>query len=371
MPPWIDDFAEDLDAVVQAARSRMGKRDVAHLRQFERVSVTCAVLGLSIAWLPPWGTIFGAFLLALGRGSRWILMHHISHGGYDAVPQVPPRYTSEVFAKGWRRLVDWPDWMLPSAWRLEHNVLHHAFTSEDKDPDLVENVLAPLRRARLPRTLKISIVLLLASLWRPLYYAPRTAMCLHRRSLQHAKPLGPAFVLNLLLGCYAFYVLLHFVLLPLAFTPLGTTAVVSMFCASLIADVLCNLHTAAMIVPNHAGDNLYRYDKRAGSRSAHYLRQVMCSANMPCGTDVLDFFHLYLNYQIEHHLWPKLPMLQYRLIQPEVRAICRRYGVPYVQENVWVRVRKAMAIAVGDASMRPWTPNVFEPTRVVQPPPVA
>jgi fatty acid desaturase len=64
--------------------------------------------------------------------------------------------------------------------------------------------------------------------------------------------------------------------------------------------------------------------------------------------------HGWLNYQIEHHLWPDLPLLAYRRAQPQVRALCQRHGVPYVQESVWTRCRKAVAIIVGDASMRVW-----------------
>ena len=39
-------------------------------------------------------------LLSLGRGTRWMLMHHIGHRGYDRVPNVPAKYTSKVFARG-------------------------------------------------------------------------------------------------------------------------------------------------------------------------------------------------------------------------------------------------------------------------------
>jgi fatty acid desaturase len=64
--------------------------------------------------------------------------------------------------------------------------------------------------------------------------------------------------------------------------------------------------------------------------------------------------HGWLNYQIEHHLWPDMTLLQYRRAQPEVRAICERHGVPYVQESVWRRCAKAVAVIIGDTSMPVW-----------------
>ena len=40
------------------------------------------------------------------------------------------------------------------------------------------------------------------------------------------------------------------------------------------------------------------------------------------GGDVNDFLHGWLNYQIEHHLFPDLPPLRYRQLQPKVKARC-------------------------------------------------
>ncbi len=60
--------------------------------------------------------------------------------------------------------------------------------------------------------------------------------------------------------------------------------------------------------------------------------------------------------QVEHHLWPQLSALSYQKAQPAVKAICDKYGVPYVPESVWIRLRKTVDIMVGKASMRPYPP---------------
>jgi hypothetical protein len=77
------------------------------------------------------------------------------------------------------------------------------------------------------------------------------------------------------------------------------------------------------------------------------------------GSDINDFMHGYLNYQIEHHLWPSLSMLSYKRSQPLVKAICKKHGVPYVQENVFKRVKKTIDIMTGSSSMR-WFPADYE-----------
>jgi hypothetical protein len=58
------------------------------------------------------------------------------------------------------------------------------------------------------------------------------------------------------------------------------------------------------------------------------------------------------NYQIEHHLFPDIPLRQYQLIQPEIKALCSKYGVPYVQESVFKRTWMLVQICVGTASMK-------------------
>ena len=68
----------------------------------------------------------------------------------------------------------------------------------------------------------------------------------------------------------------------------------------------------------------------------------------------IDFWHGFLNYQIEHHLWPNLSMLSYRKAMPRVKLICLKHNIPYVQENVGVRLKKTIDIMIGKTSMRPF-----------------
>ena len=87
--------------------------------------------------------------------------------------------------------------------------------------------------------------------------------------------------------------------------------------------------------------------------------QVLASVDFQMGNDYVDFMHGWLNYQIEHHLWPNLSMLSYQKAAPLVRDICKKHNVPYVQENVFLRVKKTVDIMVGTSSMR-WFPADYE-----------
>ena len=152
--------------------------------------------------------------------------------------------------------------------------------------------------------------------------------------------------------CYLPYAAWNFAILPSLYAPLGPWAVFSVWSNLLMAEALTNLHAFIVIVPNHAGADLSRFPAPTSSRQEFYLRQILSSANYPCGDDWTDFLHGGLNYQIEHHLFPDLSMLQYRRCQPLVKALCARHGVPYVQESVWRRLRRTVAIMNGQATMR-------------------
>ncbi len=351
----MDGFQRELKALRDQVDASLGEADKAHLRKIERWGRLATLLGLATCWLMP--NPLSAAALSLGRSTRWLLMHHVGHRGYDRVPGMPVARTSKGFARGGRRFLDWLDWMLPEAWIYEHNVLHHSHTGEEADPDLLErNAEGTLRNLRRPLFWRSIQLGLLALTWRASYYAPETLSALRRKGRRNGASLSGAEAWELVLKCYVPYAALHFVLLPALFLPLGLWAAFSVLCNSVLADLLTHLHTFLVVGPNHTGKDLYRFDTAPQSRGERYVQQVIGSANYRTGGDFNDFAHLWLNYQIEHHLWPDLPMLKYRQVQPRVRELCEKYGVPYVQESVWTRVRKMVEVVLGKASMRRLSP---------------
>jgi fatty acid desaturase len=101
------------------------------------------------------------------------------------------------------------------------------------------------------------------------------------------------------------------------------------------------------------------------TRHDFYCRQIMGSVNFPCGNDFIDTMHGYLNYQIEHHLWPDMTMLQYRKAQPAVKSLAVKYGVSYVQESALLRTLKTVRIMAGVSSQKR-LPNTLGIGRVPQ-----
>lgn len=379
-------FARDVDALHAELLAGLGPADAAHLHRMIRWGRTCSLLGLATAALAP--NPLSVLLLSTGTLMRLIVMHHVGHRGYDRVPGLPARLTSRAFAVGWRRFVDWFDWMVPEAWILEHNGLHHPRTQEDADPDLVERNLAALRSAPWPKWVRAVVFVVSGLSWKFIYYAPTTMRELHRARRRRAgtpdaasaeESLRAFFDVAAPRGRAAWrdlydprtpagwqlwtasllpYTLVRFVALPALFLPFGTWAALSVLVNLVAAELVTNLHSFAVILPNHVGDDIPRFEGPARDKADFYVRQVAGSVNFTGGTDLPDFLQGYLNYQIEHHVWPDLPMLKYREAQPKLQAICARHGVPYVREPILRRLGQLWRMVVGrvDAPLGRTTP---------------
>jgi len=388
-----DAFASDVTALGKELQKSTGEDDVAHLRKILDWRDRAALLGIATMWLP----LNPVAIVALSTWTyaSWTMVaHHTCHGGYNRVDA--GKYNSRGFALGSvvRRVSDWCDWMLPEAWNVEHNRLHHYHLSEPLDPDLVERNLDFLRKMNVPLVAKYAVAAAVMPVWKWFYYAPNTYKeLLIARARAEGRDLPPdlkpeeAYTLgsmlfprdagqkaasefvtapDFFLRVFAPFLLSRFVLLPspLLLIPgagpaLFGNAVLNLF----LAELLTNVHGFVTIVTNHAGSDLYTFDDEVKPKSgSFYVRQIVSSANYGSGTDAVDFAHGFLNYQVEHHVWPDLSMLQYQRGAPRLREICERHGVPYIRENVFMRLWKTLDIMVGRTSMRTF-PTEMEPTK--------
>ena len=151
--------------------------------------------------------------------------------------------------------------------------------------------------------------------------------------------------------CFLPYFIFRFILIPALFIPFGLSAVVSVFLTTVMAEIFTNLHSFLVIIPNHTGDDIPLFDDQTTSKSEFYYRQIAGSSNYRTGSNINDFLHGWLNYQIEHHLWPAMPISQYQKLQPKVKALCEKIGIEYRQESVFKRLKKAVDVMVGKTSM--------------------
>ena len=390
---------------------RAVQEDVDHLRGVLNWSiglywagVLAATVCNPLAWNP-----LAAVLISTAIMARWTMVgHHVCHGGYSSQQVEGDRFHRHTFALGLaRRVLDWLDWMAPAAWNAEHNNLHHYKLGEDTDPDLVERNFLPVRAGKYgPGPMKYLAVGFLMATWKWFYYAPNTLKELFQQEKDRAarrgddsktqpfttgtNPTTITFAFEELFQgriapvvemakCMLPYFLTQFVLIPCgvgaavaAFQGAAAGAAVGQLVLLnvVLAEVLTNIHSFVVIATNHVGEDIYRFATPVRAKSGEfYLRAILGSANFqtggkvnadgsykPAGVggNVCDYMQGWLNYQVEHHMFDSLSMLSYQKAQPQVKALCEKHGVPYVQENVFKRLAKTVDVMVGKKDMIQW-----------------
>ncbi|CAA6808768.1 MAG: POSSIBLE LINOLEOYL-CoA DESATURASE (DELTA(6)-DESATURASE) [uncultured Sulfurovum sp.] len=369
---------EQLCQDIEEVKEQIGlptQEDFQHLLKLERwgriatfsgygliALLSLAELFLGLSGFFFWSLILmSAVLISTGNVSRWAnVTHPILHGAYDKVPNVPERYTRKAYGKGSRRYLDWLDWIKPEAWSYEHNIMHHYHLGEEDDPDCVQRNAGWIHSSNIPMFLRYVIAYGFMGMWKFLYYAPNTLRILANKKLKEEDKLGIRHLewnikkkngFELWMDYILPYAAIKFIIIPALFIPFGITAVLNALIVVLIAEYLSNVHSFVVIVPNHSAEDIYMFDAPHQSQGEFYLRQIMGSVNYNTGGDLRDFSHGWLNYQIEHHLFPNLPLRQYQKMQPLVKEICQKHNIEYRQESVFKRAKMSIELLVGKTKM--------------------
>jgi len=361
---------KDIDAIKETIGERT-QEDFQHLLKLERWGRGATLSGFALIFLVIYFEasltpllfwvigLVGSALIGVGNVGRWAnVTHPILHGAYDKVPNIPFRYTKKGFAAGNRRWVDWLDWIKPDAWAFEHNIMHHYHLGEDDDPDNVEKNMVWLHEAKIPMWSKVAFIYIFATVWKLAYYAPNTLRILaNKERIKNKQKPSPEYELSpftkngksLWLEYILPYGLFQFVFLPFLFYPVGDgmEAVQTAFILIVVAELVANLHSFLVIVPNHSAEDIYQFSTPHKTQGEYYLRQIMGSVNYNTGSDLIDFMHGFLNYQVEHHLFPDMPHSFYQKMQPIVKDICVKHNLEYRQESVFKRIQMTIDLMVG------------------------
>ncbi|XP_027330454.1 acyl-lipid (9-3)-desaturase-like [Abrus precatorius] len=103
---------------------------------------------------------------------------------------------------------------------------------------------------------------------------------------------------------------------------------------------------------NHFSSNVY-----LGPPSGHdwFEMQTNGTLDVKCSA-WMDWFHGGLQFQVEHHLFPRLPRCHLRKIAPLVRDLCKKHNLPYNCVSFWkanvltIQTLRKAALQARDAS---------------------
>jgi linoleoyl-CoA desaturase len=335
-PEALEAFGRELDEIRRTVEAQVGPQDLQAVRRLDRVSRSLEITGRVLLHfsLDPvtWG---------LGVGALWIhkqlqateVGHPALHGAYDRI-EGAGRFHSKRFR--------WDTPIEESSWRHSHNVEHHQYTNVmGRDPDLEFGMIRlsaevphqPRNRRQLAH---VAMTWIGMGFFMNLHATGLDKVALGDRTLP---PDERRRRVRTAAGKSVSYYLYNYVLFPALAGPMFWKVLLGNW----LAELMRNVYTSASIFCGHIGPNVQAWPEctKAGSSAHWYAMQVQAANNFEVPY-VLSLLCGGLDYQIEHHLFPKLPPRRLRQIAPQVRAACERAGIEYRTGSWGTMLRRAL-----------------------------
>lgn len=274
-----------------------------------------------------WSAVVSMLLsLALGAGVALIgfnIMHDGAHGSFS-----PSKTINDIAASSL-------DFLGASSfmWRTKHNVIHHTYTNINEFDDDI-NVRPLLRLAPDQKWLPIHRFQYLYAI--PLYGLLHIVWIVYKDFLKYytGKIGSIAFKQMSLQDELTFWgskvsFLLFFVALPLYMKGLVAYLIGFTLFSLSTGIIISTVFQLAHVVDTVAFPLPDETQHKMGDEWA--VHQVKTTANFATDSALVGWLVGGLNFQIEHHLFPKISHVHYPAISPIVKQVCAEYGVPYHQ----------------------------------------
>jgi len=265
----------------------------------------------------PLNVLVGLFAALIGLN----VQHDANHGAVSRNPRVN------------RLLGLTQSWIGGSSvsWIHQHVVQHHVHTNDlHLDPDITGsdilrlNPLEPLMKYQLFQHVYFFVLLALYG-----FSVVVQAIGNVIRGSHHT-PMSPLLKSERTLDlCAGIFYLFRWVALPVmrtgSLTVLFSTIPTYMVAGYYLAFFFSLSHNFEGV---HMQSDTTRPSNKGSKEQSFLYKQIATSSNV--GGSLLCHLNGGLNYQIEHHLFPRVNHCHYPLIAPVVRQFCEEKGIPYV-----------------------------------------
>lgn len=214
-------------------------------------------------------------------------------------------------------------------WQIKHNINHHTYTNiEGLDSDID---VKPFMRLHADQPLK-PYHRFQHIYWFVLYGISYVAWVFYEdfqkyfsgriNSSSPKKKLTPSqhFIFWLTKLSYTFF----YIILPIALVGWLPWLV-----GFLIVTFVCGLVISIVFQLAHVVEGTHFHTVTDGSKSNWAMHQIQSTANFDTRSRVLHWLLGGLNFQIEHHLFPRVSHIHYPEISKFTREICQEHGVTY------------------------------------------
>lgn len=269
------------------------------------------------------GSVLLCILLgALTAGIGFNVMHDGGHGSFSNHPWVNKGAAITAEFLGASHFI----------WNVKHNIIHHAYTNIDGLDDDID-AKPFLRMASTQKRYKMhkyqhwyfwifySILHLYWSMvsdYRKYFTSKVGEMPLKKMKLKDHISFWFFKVLH-----YSAFIIVPIIKLGVINWLIGYSifTVVAGFVLSIVFQLAHTVEDTAFPMPNDAG-------KMEDEWAIHQLKTT---ANFATNNRAISWYVGGLNFQIEHHLFPKISHIHYPAISKIIKQACKEYGVVYVE----------------------------------------
>lgn len=285
------------------------------------LALTCYILLLT-ASMPVWLSLCLCGVLGLSIGSiGFNIMHDACHGAYSSKKWVNTLFGYSLNAVGGNAFF----------WKLKHNILHHTYTNiHGVDDDIAQSKLLrqsptqtwwPIHRYQhIYLTLAYSLTIFMWAGVRDFqkYFTKKV----------YTTPIQPMDKKEHLLfwfskTAYAFF----YIVLPIICVGWQAWLIGYLTMGIIVGIVISYVFQLAHAVEGPEFDAVGLEDKQIETEWA--VHQIKTTANFAPSNKIINWYVGGLNYQIEHHLFPRISHVHYPQLSKIVKAKCEEFELPY------------------------------------------
>jgi linoleoyl-CoA desaturase len=283
------------------------------------VAMYCAILW---APMPIWVLTILSGVLGLSLASiGFNVMHDACHGSYSSKKWVNELMGYTINTLGGNAFI----------WKQKHNIIHHTYVNVDGlDDDIAKSPL--IRQCHTQKWVPAHRV---QHLYLPLVYAITSFawafimdFTKYFTNKVYKTPLQKMSVWDHIIFWFSklMYVVAY-VLVPLYF--LGGAKFALFFCVMHFfkGTALALVFQLAHVVEETEFETVSTEDKVIENEFA--IHQVKTTANFAMNNLLVNWYVGGLNFQIEHHLFPKISHVHYPALSPIVQKHCKLHGLEY------------------------------------------
>ena len=248
------------------------------------------------------------------------VMHDACHGSFSGRKWVNETMSLTMNALGSNAFI----------WKIKHNIIHHTYTNVDGiDDDIIKSPLlrhTPTQKWKPAHRYQFIYMFLLYSLSTILWvYLTDMLKYFSRKIVATEMKISPKehiiFWVSKVL--YVFF----YIVLPIACVGWGAWIVGYFLVNIAMGFTLSVVFQLAHVVEKTSFENAGETPKTIDQEWA--VHEVMTTSNFAEKNKIISWFAGGLNFQVEHHLFPRISHVHYPAISKIVKEKCNSFNIPY------------------------------------------